>query len=852
MTGSGGYLGRLAVLGAGLLLYWLLMATLPRTGQGILLLLHGLAAVGVGLAIAYRRRLERPGLWSALAASLFLLLWGLGEVGWASSFFLYSKSQRAPAVVLVTELLYFLAFGCCAVSMLSALESGLRAFFSRWVVAIPLVLTTPIAFRLILHPFLSHRDVGLTAFNLGETAVIAISYLVLNLALIVLISARSIDWSIFAAGILCLVFGDWSIRAAKIMGQPIEFGLGSFFILFGLYGSSLPFLRRAPREGIQRFEPTSILNSFRLGLLVVALSMVLVYAIYQRDGAQTLKILCLGSSAVAFASVIISQMMVERIQWFSTELGRVLRSELEQPGRADQAPDVALPLELREIYRLVFSSTIRQQKLREEQRSLEQIRRLQTQVAHDIRSPLAALTVAVSQLKEGASEDSQQLLRRAADRIKEIATDLLDQNRRAESDLLATERNGTSAPIAWLVHDVVAEKRLQHSTRAIEIVATVEEQGRGLFVAANQGELKRVLSNLIDNAAEASLPRGCVFIRVGTANQHVLLSVSDIGKGIPAEILPRLGEQGFTHDKPGGSGLGLYHARTFLAQCGGTLAIRSEIGVGTTVEIKLPRSATPAWFVEQIVVEAGMTVLVLDDEEAIHATWDRLFAPYLQEGIQLLHFREEGPLRAWLAAHRGERFFGLIDYQLAATGSTGLDLIEQEGIAAQAILVTGRSADASLMQRVVTLGLKLLPKELVGQTPIVPVPSAHRDPAPGSPSGLSVLVVDDDEMIARLWRQQQKQLGIAELRTFPSMEACEAAQVPYATFDLAFVDLRIDGTAWPIDGTIRHLKERGARRVYIATGADAESEPLCQDADGIAADKVPDSLDALLRGARSR
>lgn len=851
MTGSGGYLGRLAVLGAGLLLYWLLMATLPRTGQGILLLLHGLAAVGVGLAIAYRRRLERPGLWSALAASLFLLLWGIGEVGWASSFFLYSKSQRAPAVVLVTELLYFLAFGCCAVSMLSAIDSGLRAFFSRWVVAIPLVLTTPIAFRLILHPFLSHRDVGLTAFNLGETAVIAISYLVLNLALIVLISARSLDWSIFAAGILCLVFGDWSIRAAKIMGQPIEFGLGSFFILFGLYGSSLPFLRRAPREGIQRFEPTSILNSFRLGLLVVALSMVLVYAIYQRDGAQTLKILCLGSSAVAFASVIISQMMVERIQWFSTELGRVLRSELEQPGRADQAPDVALPLELREIYRLVFSSTIRQQKLREEQRSLEQIRRLQTQVAHDIRSPLAALTVAVSQLKEGASEDSQQLLRRAADRIKEIATDLLDQNRREESDPLVTERNVTSAPIDWLVEDVVAEKRLQHSTRAIEINSTVEQQDRGFFVAANQSELKRALSNLIDNAVEASPPLGRVLIRVATEDPHVLLSVSDVGKGIPTEILPRLGEQGFTHDKPGGSGLGLYHARTFLAQCGGTLAIRSEFGVGTTVEIKLPRSATPAWFVEQIVVEAG-TVLVLDDEEAIHATWDRLFAPYLQEGIQLLHFREEGPLRAWLAAHRGERFLGLIDYQLAATGSTGLDLIEQEGIAAHAILVTGRSADASLMQRVATLGLKLLPKELVGQTPIVPVPSGSRALTPANPSGLRMLVVDDDEMIARLWRQQQKQLGIAELRTFPSMEACEAAQVPYETFDLAFVDLRIDGTAWPIDGTIRYLKERGVRRVYIATGADAESEPLCQDADGIAADKVPDSLDALLRGARSR
>ena len=246
MTASAMYLRRLGALGAGLLVYMLLMASLPRTGQGALLLLHGLAAMLVGIAVGYRRRKDASGKIAAIAAAAVWTLWGLAEVGWSSSFFLSNQSHRALGVVLVTELGYSLAFGASVICMLRSIEGGLRRFFSRWVVGVPLLLTTPIAFSLILHPFLVHRDSGLTAFNLGETAAIGISYVSLNLALIVLLSTRSVDWSFHAAGLLCLVFGDWSLRADKIMGRPIELGLASFFILFGLYSAALPMLRRVP------------------------------------------------------------------------------------------------------------------------------------------------------------------------------------------------------------------------------------------------------------------------------------------------------------------------------------------------------------------------------------------------------------------------------------------------------------------------------------------------------------------------------------------------------------------------------------------------------------------------------
>ena len=140
------------------------------------------------------------------------------------------------------------------------------------------------------------------------------------------------------------MFGDWSLRVDKIIGQPIEFGLPSAFILFGLYSATLPFLVRGRISRIQRFEPTSILNGYRVGLLVVALSMVLVYALSQSGGIRSLRILCLGSGAVAFAAVFLSQIMVERVQWFSTEIGRVHRSGLEESLQTDEVPDTSLPV----------------------------------------------------------------------------------------------------------------------------------------------------------------------------------------------------------------------------------------------------------------------------------------------------------------------------------------------------------------------------------------------------------------------------------------------------------------------------------------------------------------------------
>lgn len=102
------------------------------------------------------------------------------------------------------------------------------------------------------------------------------------------------------------------------------------------------------------------------------------------------------------------------------------------------------------------------------------------------------------------------------------------------------------------------------------------------------GRFTRVLLNLIKNSVEA-MPKGGA-LRLGLEQIHdiALFRVSDTGSGIPEELLPKIFEPFVTYGKSKGTGLGMPIVKSVVESHGGTIAIRSKVGVGTTVEITLP------------------------------------------------------------------------------------------------------------------------------------------------------------------------------------------------------------------------------------------------------------------------
>lgn len=238
---------------------------------------------------------------------------------------------------------------------------------------------------------------------------------------------------------------------------------------------------------------------------------------------------------------------------------------------------------------------------------LSQKAEMAAQVSHDIRSPLSALNMAMHTLK-GASEEHKEIIQGSINRINDIANDLLNKSKEVasvenasspfNSDQLVSEKKLSTATVAVtkikpLVEQVIAEKRLElHHQNNLKIDLDEESSAESL-VPLHPSDLARILSNLINNSVEA-LPEAQGNITVGLRSYKdlVSLTVNDNGKGIPQEILSKLGDQKMSYNKvqgASGSGLGLYHAKKTIQNFGGHLQIQSQENVGTMVEIRLPR-----------------------------------------------------------------------------------------------------------------------------------------------------------------------------------------------------------------------------------------------------------------------
>src|SRR5204862_2093595 len=103
----------------------------------------------------------------------------------------------------------------------------------------------------------------------------------------------------------------------------------------------------------------------------------------------------------------------------------------------------------------------------------------------------------------------------------------------------------------------------------------------------DENQVMQILHNLIRNAAESMQQGGTLKLKTGRIDDHVSLSISDTGTGIPAEILDRLFDPFFT-TKPDGTGLGLAVSKKIIEDHGGKIEVQSTVGKGTTFVISFP------------------------------------------------------------------------------------------------------------------------------------------------------------------------------------------------------------------------------------------------------------------------
>ncbi|MBI3535050.1 MAG: ATP-binding protein [Deltaproteobacteria bacterium] len=280
-----------------------------------------------------------------------------------------------------------------------------------------------------------------------------------------------------------------------------------------------------------------------------------------------------------------------------------------------------------------------------------------------------------------------------------------------------TSNNLQTQLIAAVLEPIISEKRIEYRSHlGLEIDFSVD-RAYGLCAKINLSDFKRVISNLINNAIEASVNQ--IRISVGIQpclDNKVEIYIQDNGKGIPPEILARLGNRGETHGKVGGSGLGIFHAKTTVESWGGILKLESKLNFGTTVRIQLSKEKVPNWFMPGLNVPINGKVAILDDDSSIHHVWKDRFAKLDNNKIELLHLSTPDQVRDSVS-DKLISFF-LMDYELLGFSENGLDLIEKLSLQNKSCLVTSRFEEESVLKRCQTLGVKLIPKSLAEFVPI--------------------------------------------------------------------------------------------------------------------------------------
>ncbi|MBI4670031.1 MAG: sensor histidine kinase [Elusimicrobia bacterium] len=497
--------------------------------------------------------------------------------------------------------------------------------------------------------------------------------------------------------------------------------------------------------------------------------------------------------------------------------------------------------------------------------------KLASQVAHDIRSPLAALDAVIKDVSQ-LPEEKRIIIRSAASRIRDIANNLIEKHREVQA---ADKNTAAGAPstavepatiqlLSSLIDPLITEKRLQFRSKiGIEIDSRLDASSYGLFAKIQPTEFKRVLSNLINNAVEALGEKGMVTVSLAFDTGQILLKVQDNGKGIPPDILSKLGQKGVTHGKAGGSGLGLYHAMTSLESWGGSLDLDSRPApqsfgdgdaasgrgrlrgndekCGTTVIIKLPKAQPPEWFVSTLELEPNGTIVVLDDDTSIHQVWQGRFSAeggsafsgdslrVKDHGIELFHFSTPQELRIWAQnnSSKVQNTLYLVDYELLGHRETGLVLIENLGLGRQAVLVTSRFEEKGILEECLRLGVRMIPKGLAGFVPITIRSGSLNHPHPALPpqgggeNKVDAVLIDDDPLVHLTWKMAAKAKGHV-LKTFKSpKEFLEAGGGQFPRQTTIYLDCEL-GKGIKGEEFAQELHAKGFTKLYLATGHSAD------------------------------
>lgn len=201
---------------------------------------------------------------------------------------------------------------------------------------------------------------------------------------------------------------------------------------------------------------------------------------------------------------------------------------------------------------------------------------------HDIQSPIGLIDALTHKIDDKVI---QPYLQKARARLGELLSSLA----KVQAGYKLNEFSSIKEVVVHnLITEIIEEKKMSLVKENVEILYFPDDECKCAIARLDAGEFKRNFSNIINNSIEAITDQGKVKITLVKTIYDLQIIISDNGRGIPADIIHRLLEKGFSYDKPFGTGLGLYGLKKFIDSIGGHINITSELGLGTSIHLKIP------------------------------------------------------------------------------------------------------------------------------------------------------------------------------------------------------------------------------------------------------------------------
>lgn len=237
---------------------------------------------------------------------------------------------------------------------------------------------------------------------------------------------------------------------------------------------------------------------------------------------------------------------------------------------------------------LILHDITREQKLEEMRREFV------ANVSHELRTPLTTIKSYTETLLDGALKDDQvswqflNVINEEADRMTRIVNDLLELSRLDNKEV---RFNKSAINLAYVLSSAVSKMRVNADKKGVKLFWEIKEDAPLCF--ADSDKMEQVFQNILSNAIKYTPSGGSITVRLWDEDNYVFTSVKDTGIGIPKEDLPRIFERFYRVDKTrsrefGGTGLGLSIAKEIVKAHEGEIEIKSEVGKGTEVIVKIP------------------------------------------------------------------------------------------------------------------------------------------------------------------------------------------------------------------------------------------------------------------------